>query len=258
VSGAIKLLKKLALCFFPVWCLLSCGLEPFLYIAFIPEGYYSDVSATVQLTPSTDEGYDNYFRNFVIYYRIYASGIFSSARIDNSTIRNDINATLNTDFNYLEPYTNTTSTTVSTANLDNIFTNRGYYKLALEGANVSGVLGSESINKQLIISFPPNTAERPTLQLVSGGVTFGSYALQRDADGRMIEPLPDLDFLNDPGLYNAANATRNTDVAPNSRTSPPILYTYVSLYIAAFGQDFLTYIYSQPTFLGTFRLAESN
>jgi hypothetical protein len=260
VNGTINFIKKLALCFFPVSCLLSCGLEAFLYIDYIEQPRWnSDTETTVQLPSSSAEGYSNYFSNFVIYYRIYTSDLRTGGEplnIVGSQIRRQINAALDSDFNYLLTYTDTTSTTVNTSDLDNIFARRNYHKLELEGARIIDVLGRGSLNRELVVSFPPNAS--PTLRLrdANSGDVMGTYIPLRDSN--LIQPLPDRYFLNDPNLYNANNATSliNDDVAV--KNDPSVRYTYVSLYIAARGRDYLTTIYSQPALINIFMLAESN
>ena len=243
--------------------LLSCGLEAFYYIDYIPQGEYNDTNTVINLPSSSAEGY-SYFNNFIIFYRIYiSSGIIQTGRylIDDSSARSAINATLNSDFASLSSLTDITSTSVNTSNLENTFLNtRKYFKLTLEGIDIDAVLGSQSLGRTLEITFPPNNGIQPTLIL--NGI---SYILQRDnsEQTKLIEPKPDLYFLNHPDLYNTANVTDvlNADVATYTRTDSTPRYTYVSIYIAAKGTSLEMPprpIYSQPTFIGIFRLAESS
>jgi hypothetical protein len=249
--------KTLFILVISLFFLLSCGLEAFYYIDYIPEGVMTDnTSARIQLPSSSAEGYSSYFLNFVIYYRIYISGEAFSGLIDTATIRSQINSYLNSDFQGLYSLTDITSTSVNTSNLENTFINRKYFKLELEEDDLKNVLGSGSLGKTLDIRFSPVSGEKPVLILNNV-----SYTLQRAVSGQGLDfiPEPDRNFLNHPDLYNTANVTneKNADTAVNTKTDPELKYTYVSMYIYAVGKDYLTTIYSQPTHIGIFRLAEA-
>ena len=175
----------------------------------------------------------------------------------NTTARSTINPTLNSDFNGLYPLTDITSTSVNTSDLERTFSNRRYFTLTLADADIDYVLGSGSLGKRLDIAFPPNS--EPTLTLDET-----PYALQRaisnkDLNLDNLNPVPDRKFINHPDLYNTDNVTngRNADTASGGGNAPR--YTYVSMYIAAKGTSLEMpprSIYSQPTFIGIFRLAE--
>lgn len=260
----------LSACFLSLFCLLSCGLEAFYYIDYIPNSVMdTTVRATINLPSSSSEGYNNYFSHFIIFYRIYISNIQETALIA-STTTNDINKTLNSsltsDFTSLYSSTDKTSTNPSTANLENTFLNRKFFQLELEDANITSVLGSGSLGRTLEIAFPPNSGVRPTL-ILNGN----SYVLQRVKGDDVLGIPPfyqkpnDRYFLNYPELNDTANATStiNADVAVNTNANADtdVRYTYVSMYIAAKGTSFELpprSIYSQPTFVGVFRLAESS
>ena len=246
-------------------CLLSCGLESSPYLEYVRDDYVfmEDISrATVPLPTASAEGYGSYFTNFVIFYRIYISADRDDAQVITAERRNIINPTLNYDFNLIEPSTNKTSTTVNTSNLESSFFNRSYFQLLLEGAEINNVLSSGSLGRTLEISFVQTQGLLPTLSL-DGGL---AYPLRRanSARGLNFNPLPeDRRFLNHADLYSGDNATPqiNADVVNlnrgQSQTEPPPQYTYVSMYIAAVGRDYLTTVYSQPTHIGVFRLPES-
>jgi hypothetical protein len=252
-----KILPLILLSFF---FLHSCGLEEFLFIDYIPDGTITDnTSARVWLPSSSSEGYTNYFANFAIYYRIYISGEQTSGEINTSVLRGQINSSLNSDFSGLYNLTDKSSTSANPSNLETTFTNRKYFKLTLEeGSDINSILGSSSLGKTLDIQFSPVSGERPVLILDSV-----SYTLRRAVTGPSLDfrPKPeDRYFLNHPELYDTANVTNeiNADVvAPNSNTPSSPRYTYVSMYIFAIGKDYITTIYSQPTHLGIFRLAEA-
>jgi len=244
--------------------LLSCGLEEVYYLDYVSPLYvsYRDTDTSMRLPSSNDEGY-SYFDNFIIFYRIYISGnlVNTGDQLkEQASDRTAINATLNSDYNGLYSLTDILSTTVNTSNLENTFSNRKYFLLTLENANINSVLGSGSLGGTLDIAFPPNPGVKPTLT-INGGTP---YYLQRAVENQILNlydlnPLPNRDFLNHPELYNSANVTsgRNADVAPNSAAN--VQYTYVSMYIAARGTSLEMPprpIYSQPTFIGIFRLAD--
>ena len=253
------------ICFISLMGLLSCGLDEFYYIDYIPPGDYVDTTRANIVLPSNSRTGYNYVDNFIIFYRIYISGINPTGRIETGDARNQINPSLNSDFTSIYPSTDFTSTSVNTSNLENTFYNRRYFALALEGADIDRVLSSSDDARTLEIAFPPNTGERPTLRLNNGT----PYILRRAIENPSLifNPEPeDRYFLNHPDLYDPSKAPPNTtninaDVAVNSRTDTPPRYTYVSMYIAAKGRSTEMpprYIYSQPTFLGIFCLAESS
>jgi len=239
--------------------LLSCGLEEFYFIDYIPDGSMVDNTfARIQLPADDREGYSSYFSNFVIVYRIYISGEALSGEINTVALRTQINSALNADFLGLNGLTDKTSSSVSSpSNLENSFINRRFFRLTLADDNIDNVLGKGSLGGTLDIRFSPVNGERPVLIL--NGV---SHTLQRAVSGQGLgsfTPEPNRLFLNHPDLYNTANATneKNADTATNSKTDPELKYTYVSMYIFAIGGRYLTTIFSQPTHIGIFRLAEA-
>jgi len=261
----------LSVCFLSLFCLLSCGLEAFYYIDYIQNSTMQDTTlATIRLPSSSDEGYSTdaakrIFDHFIIFYRIYISDIPETAIIA-STSTNDVfnkqlNTALNSDYAFLYPSTDKTSTTVITANLENTFSGRKYFKLELEGADITRVLGSGSLGTTITIFFQNNTRTQPILNM--NGVL---YTLLRDKDSignNASTVMRSRNFLNHPDLYNPNNAVPevNADVARDSKTNTDFRYTYVSMYIAAIGRTLELpprNIYSQPTFIGVFRLAESS
>jgi len=255
--------------FFSLFCLLSCGLEDFPYIDYIDNSNITDnIRATVKLPSSSRPGYDippkGYFTHFMIFYRIYTSLSGIEAQIASTTtndiLESAINTTLNSDFKALYSLTDKTSSDVSTSNIENTFYRRNYFLLTLEGANINKVLNEDSRGKTLEIRFDRRNGFPPKLILGTD-----EYTLQRATEGPGLNfhPKPDRRFLNDPDLYNTAhiNPQTNPDVAAYAAANAPICFSYVSMYIAAVGKtsDSLPRtIYSQPTFIGVFRLAESS
>ncbi|MCL2762480.1 MAG: hypothetical protein FWD36_04640 [Treponema sp.] len=257
----MKYCSGLLVCILAIFCLLSCGLDGSFYISHIPEGSYDSVSFASITLPVADrisDGRNTRFTHFAIYYRIYMSGeqISVNARID-ETLRASVHSQLQSDFQYFYRFTDITTTEVNTSNLEATFSARNYFKLSLFEGNMDSLLTSGFLE----INFPSIAGEQPSISM-NGNL----YTLQRAILGPGINfiPQPNIPglyrtFLNHPALYDSANATRelNADVANNTRTTPEILYTYVSMYIMAIG---LTIempprtIYSQPTFLGIFML----
>jgi len=217
-----------------------------------------NTAARIWLPPSTAEGYSTYFSHFEIYYRIYISGHPSTGLINTSALRNQVNSALDSDFQGLYELTNKTNTSIIPSNLDITFNNRRYFKLTLEEDNIDNVFGAGSLGQTLDIKFSPINGERPVLTLNGAP----PYTLRRAVSGPSLNfnPKPENRyFLNHTDLYNPANAINdiNADVITNTQTTQDLRYTYVSMYIFAIGRDYLSTIYSQPTHIGIFRLAEA-
>jgi hypothetical protein len=274
-------LLGLGLIFVSIFCLLSCGLEDFSYIDYIPEGNYENVNrATVRLPSSSAEGYGTYFTSFIIYYRIYIAGVTPLPDMVNTDqLRQELNSALYSDWISMYSLTDITSSTGSTSNLENTFNSRRYYKLELQtidgkSARIDNVLSNgigtsypSSLGKTLTIDFPAQggSDSKPTLRLNDET----EYVLWR-ANSSLTTPFNPLPenryFQNHEDLYESANAysssnptpTVNADTVARTATSEnPSQYTYVSMYIAAAGVSNLVAVYSQPTWLGIFRLPNS-
>jgi len=255
----------ISLCLLSLGGLLSCGLEAFYYIDYIPQSDYRDTSSTVNLPSSGTEGYSAYFNNFIIFYRIYTSGEFIETGDylrENSTVRGTINSTLNSDFNGLYSLTDITSTSVNTSNLESTFGNRRYSLLTLENANINSVLGSGSLGQRLDIMFSPVAGTRPTLTLNGGAPYYLQRAVSNNGVNPPIEfnPKPNQELLNHPDLYNTTYINNNESADVATSNAADVRYTYICMYIAARGTSMEMpprTIYSQPTFIGIFRLANS-
>jgi len=260
-------LPRAVIIFLSLCCLLSCGLDDFPFIDYISDGAMSDnTSARIWLPSNSAEGYENapvgYFVRFEIYYRIYISGEALSGLINTSALRSQINGALNSDFESFRNLTDKTNSSNIPSNLDTTFNTRRFFKLTLEGSNIDNVLGRSSLGQTLDIRFSPVSGERPVLTLNGNSQTPTFYTLRRAVAGPSFSfnPRPENRyFQNHEDLYNTANATNdiNADVASNSQTTPALRFTYVSMYIFAVGKDYLSTIYSQPTHIGIFRLAEA-
>jgi len=265
-----KGITLLCICLLSLGVLPSCGLEEFAYIDYIYDSRneYNDTNAIIYLPDGDAEGYGSYFDNFIIFYRIYISGnnVQTGRQLEGQGTnidRSSISATLNSDYNGLYNLTDITSTNVSTSNLETTFYNRRYFGITLENANVNSVLGSRALGSRLDIAFPPNPGEQPTL-IVDGGTPYVFKRATEPPAGQTLifspQP-PDRDFLNNSDLCDPAKAyptstNINVDTATNSGAN--LEYTYIAMYIAAKGTSNEMpprNVYSQPTFIGIFRLA---
>jgi len=248
--------------------LFSCGLESDSYIDYIPQGNYQNVNfATITMPSSGADGYSAFFTHFIVFYRIYISGLLLSGRVEPAD-QHPVNPQLQSDYSYFLSFTDITSETVNTSTLEAVFNNRRYYQLILEEENgsrkpASSILANDALGQTLSFDFPAGNRERPTMTL--RGNTY--YLVRADSGpGINFNPLPeDRYFFNDPELFDIENAWTtnnpniNADTIGRTQTVPPqpLIYTYVSMYIAAVGREYLSTIYSQPTFIGIFRLPNS-
>ena len=256
--------------------LLSCGLEKSYYMSNIRRIDYTGTSAVIRLPSDADEGYGGtgvdgiQFDNFIIFYRIYISDVYIITGLElegagTNNGRSTINATLNADYTSLYPYTDVTSTSASPSNLETVFSNRRYFLLTLADSDGRAVeLGSGSLGRRLDIAFPLNDKPTVTVSSADGTVEIAVYDLQRAVRHETLllydlQPQPNREFRNHPDLYNNADFTNRINADAVSGSGTP-RYTYVSLYIAARGTNIEMppgTVYSQPTFIGIFNLAES-
>ena len=265
-----KHLQVLALCIISLFGLLSCGLEEFYYIEFISNvDQTSNVSVQVQLPSDGSPGYGSseYFNNFIIFYRIYLSNFPASSLLPGDF--SAINSTMSSNYNSLYRYTDKTSSTVTSENLETIFYNSSFFKLALEGRDINEVLSRTSLGKTLQFNFSEGT--------VGGIVPIPSLVLSGDEPINLWRAAdkPGINFTTRPDNFRYFmnyEDIRNTDFAPpvsnefNAdvaiRTNEPdTTLSYVLFYIAAQG---ITSempprpIFSQPTYLGMFKLPNAN
>ena len=268
---SIRIGRRISLggiCLFLAFSQLSCGIDYFPFISPVP-GPRSDLNGTVFFTlPSTgDEGYGDVeaFTNFVIYYRIYLSDFsVPTNTVDtgsNQQLR-DVNPQLAADFAAIYPWADHSNINVTTSNVHNFFVNtRGFLSIEIEGANIAGVLGRDSLGQDMRIDFQDTPGRAPMLNLAGSG-----YQLRRSQRSERVDfdPLPNLDgrlpFFNHPALLSRDNRTDaiNADVVDKTNIQQQDLqHSYAIMYIAAAGLSSTTpptRVFSQPTFLGIFRL----
>jgi hypothetical protein len=257
----------------------SCGIEDYKYLEPIDAGDISrllNTKATIRIRMESSEagtgGPFYYFRNFIIYYRIYISDLLVEGAVAIEQL-DQINSQLSRDYSVFQQYTNSDNNRAPTA-MNSVFTRQNYYILShfqrtdtLENYPAENILGtailpsSSSTPRELILDFA-YPSDRPEYDYIPT-LTIGSavYNLMRYSDYNM-RPLPgDRYFINSSELNNGANinsaAYTNLDIQNKSNTTGGNLYTYVSMYILKYGiDDNFTPIFSIPTFIGVFRLPD--
>jgi hypothetical protein len=244
----------------------SCGIEDYRYLPPIDSGNISmnlNTLATVNL-PYVDAGAAGqffYFRNFIIYYRIYISDISIQGKVSLAELQT-LNAGLYSDYYYLNPYT-TMDNNRSPSAMGSIFSSRRFYQLMVDGnVAIDNILSSGAPSpgtvKPLILDFAQQSGGTipPSLTINST-----NYDLQRYYDPAVTMPIPtDGFFINSTDLQDQANissANRTNMDVQNKENITGQKYTYAAMYILLFGRDVgLTPIYSAPTFIGIFRLPD--
>jgi len=263
------------------WALSSCGLDSVPYISpvpMVPPANISGSGVTDVLLTVTDGG--AHFVRFAVFYRIYLSDVGDPSP-DPSTFA-QIHPTLAADYNHFRGIIDAIA---PPADVTNVFNNRGFSRLALEGVNVNGGVALGSVGGTMDIDFAA-IGRPPRLSLRRAGVTTEFYlrrAEERHGVGRF-DPAPRfadppndrLPFFNHPYLLDRDNARpiqpgrpeleiRNDDAAPfvgrlltEANAGNPMTDAYVLMYVVVEGRSMLTLpptpVSSRPTFLGVFRL----
>ncbi|MDR2470714.1 MAG: hypothetical protein LBD09_01215 [Treponema sp.] len=234
--------------------LVSCGLEDYIYLEPVESaGVISDFEGYANL-PSQSAGE---FRSYIIFYRIYISDWPSTGSITESQYT-AINSVLAADYNVLKPYT--TNDSVSPNAILSVLSGRRYYPLALSIDGTKDVSGSVLTSTAFVsVTLDFTFAPEPRAFLTypsTGNPSDPKYYLFR-ASG--FTQLPNRRFLNTTGAGDLADSskidnTTNIDVAPKDGDGIGS-YTYVSMYILAFGTDRnFGAIFSRPKHIGVFRL----
>jgi len=229
--------------------LLTCGIEEYYYLPQVPEINIRtefNTAATINLPSLT--GY-YYAQNYSIYYRVYISGYSEPGTINTSILRSTISSNLESDYNAIYPNTDPTSTTAGTP-ADTLFKNRNYYRLELDGVNISNILTTSGGNVSIL--FPTVQGGYPVLSINNGT----EFRLYRSKD--LISPEPDKYFRNRLELSDPEKAVSNINADVAGRTGLSQRFAYVSMYIVAEGtnQSVFTPIYSKPTHISVFKLPE--
>ncbi|GHV78546.1 hypothetical protein AGMMS49944_03370 [Spirochaetia bacterium] len=251
--------------------LVSCGLDEYPYLEPVEPGIPMVLNTTAYIR--LPDSLPNYFRNFIIYYRIYISGQSETGTIIPDRMAS-LNPALATDYNNLLSSTTANTTNTPVPSSMDIFSNRKYYPLALESTAIESVLDDNIPNPvggiTITLDFATNSVHtKPSLILGPADLSsnntsypprYPQYQLFRsdynmrpyDANNRYFI---NSDEINNPDHIDTATST-NLDIQNNTN----IGYTYVSMYIIAFGLDPNTFsnIYSTPTFIGVFMLPDPN
>jgi hypothetical protein len=248
-----------------IFILFSCGLEDYKYLPSLIQAD-GNITMTLNTRATISLGYLNagdagqyyYFKNFIIYYRIYISDISVDGQVSTDQLQT-INSELNNDYTALNSYT--TDSNRSPSGMGSIFSSRKFYPLAVEGASIDSLLGTSALPGQgsttmLALDFTRNNpGSVPSLTLGTA-----TYKLIRHSDPTVTVPIPDGYFINSEELQDLSNKSdanrTNLDVQDKGNISGQ-KYTYAAMYILLFGRDVdLTPIYSVPTFIGIFRLPD--
>jgi hypothetical protein len=234
--------------------LTSCGIEEYYFLPQVPQERITRVhntEATI-LAPPISQFY--YALNYSIFYKIYISSHHTESGGEMTPQeRGMIHPSLASDFDAIFPSTDPTNTTASTA-INNLFRNRHFYELELEGVEIRELLSTSGGNIRIL--FPTAAWDFPVLFFENSQ----GYRLSRNRDLISAQPVGDLSFRNTEELSNPANANVNVNADVAGRTGLTQHFAYVSMYIVAVGLDpvLFTPIFSRPTHISIFRLPETN
>lgn len=250
IKGGSLIRGKFFLVLAASFCVWACGLEDYPVINPVPSSNITremNNRAVVRL-PNNYDG--SPFSSFAIFYRIYVSDIPQASTTESSY--STINTVLSSDYGSFKPYID--STTLVTADMESLFSGRGYKYLNLEDSNISSVLSSSSLGSTLTFDF--SSSRMPTMTIGSS-----AYTLLRSDGGGLYNPQPDRYFLNREELWRSENInnTINADVTNKAGIDPSARhYTYVAMFITAVGQNYATYsnIYSTPALIHVFQLPD--
>jgi hypothetical protein len=262
--------KRFVIALALILLVFSCGIEEYIYLDPVENVETTLAQSANIIIP--DNSSNPYFRYYTIFYRIYLSDRDLPSVI-NDSLRIEINPTLASHYNTLDPYTTTDS--VSPNAIESVFRNLHYYPLYVSPDKVvtNEIAMHQLLSKSTSASFPfayqpidygdivsldfTNNADNDgPYMTISYAPSFPLY-LFRSREG--FTPRPDRLFFNSADLNNASfiTAEANIDVERKTNFNPAFLTTraYVSMYILATGIDNnYTLVYSRPKHIGIFRL----
>jgi hypothetical protein len=177
-----------------------------------------------------------------------------------------INPALHTDYNYFLFYTNSQSTTVPTT-MGATFSGRKYFPLELDNTSIERILAEDSVGKTITLDFSENPPA-----LIMGDIrtppstSYPRHQLSRNTRNNNRPYADNYYFVNSEDINNSdhissdsSNTNQDVEKSAQSGAASGSKYTYVSMYILAYGlDDSFINIYSSPTFLGIFRLPNEN
>ncbi|MCL2185104.1 MAG: hypothetical protein FWB86_04510 [Treponema sp.] len=248
--------KNIFFLLLPIFIFFTCGIPEYYFLEQVPEGQRTMTSgATITLyTPSY------YADGYRIYYKIYLSDNNQESSVEAANERIFINSTLNTDFNFFDPYTDPNRYDKILG--ENTFKDQKYHALELYNADINSLLGNiPSQGLTLDFFFPVTLGLDNFPYLILNNSS--PYLLWRSSN-ELITPKPDDDLSfrrSDELSFNEyAVSTINPDVTPNNQASSVASYAYVSMYIVAIGSNPVSFgtLYSKPTFISIFKLPEAN
>ena len=218
--------------------LVSCGIETYKYLDPVDPGIPMLLNTRAYITLPWAQ--PNYFRYFIIYYRIYISDIPVDV-VDTGALAR-IYPALHTDYTYFYSYTNSQSTVAPTA-MGTTFSGRKYFPLELENASIEGALGSGGRVVTLAFADPQS---KPSLIMgdlrvpETSGTPYTRYQLSRNTRNDNTPYANDIYFVNSDhvnnGAYISSDSTRvNQDVQNSSQAISGRKYTYAAMYILAHG-----------------------
>jgi hypothetical protein len=260
-AGPVKIIAALILCV----PLFACGIESYVALDQVSESSISRTGERAIIRFSNIPAYPSrYFRNFMIYYRIYLSTRTPSGGTIPTTDFSSINSTLAYDYASLLPYTNPDNTN-SLTNVASQFSSKNYYPLStIDGRGVD-IIDSEILYNANSEDLTLEIGNLPYIQATYGSAapvfSRGSHrglVMHRSTGGGIFTTYPNQLFVATSGtnglLTTTPSSTVNRDVAPVSGGGTAT-YAYICLYIFAVGiNEDLTPIYSRPTFIGVFAL----
>ena len=233
----------LLLIFFIIIGFTTCGIEEYFYLPQIPQG--SESANEVSITLPSSSFY--YASSYIIYYKIYLSNAAPFLSTINLSEFPSINSRLAEDWNNLSRFFDSTTTNVPSRS---DFSNRGYFELEFETANI---LSIGTTDRSLRINFPSSD---PAEIYING--TQSGPILRNNNSG--FEHSPDRYFRNSSDLRINENAgttgTHNHDIAPVPNSTGEALNAYVCMFIVTSGTNPIDFnpILSKPTYLGVFLL----
>jgi hypothetical protein len=252
---------RLCLSVLVISILVSCGIEDYIYLDPVDQGIprILNTHAFVRL-PQYSADQQVYFRYFIIYYRIYISGLLVPGTVSTDQM-GTINSALSSDYYAFLPYTNTDNTVVPTT-MGDTFLNRKYYPLALENNAITSYLGSGSLGSIITLDFARPSPLRPAFFLgdTRENQSLTPINLWRYSESGIMVPYANNRFFTNHSDINTSDFINQTtftnlDIAGNSVSGPK--YTYVSMYILAYGMDNnFSPVYSTPTHIGIFLLPD--
>jgi hypothetical protein len=241
--------------------LVSCGIETYKYLDPVDPGIPMLLNTRAYISLPGNQ--PNYFRYFIIYYRIYISAIPVDV-VDTGALA-QINPALHSDYTYFYSYTNSQSTVAPTT-MGTTFANRKYFPLELENESIESVLGSGG--RVITLDFA-DPQYKPSLIMgdlripEQPGAPYPRYQLSRNTRNDNTPYANNYYFVNSDDINNgdhiSSDSSRvNQDVQNSAQSISGRKYTYASMYILAHGLDDsrFTNIYSIPTFIGIFRLPD--